>query len=214
MTEAEFLDFNRKWINAVLPYLVEGGVLGTLIDWRGLPIVHASATALGLTPLDLVVWAKARARSGCLYPSQYDLLPLFKKGSAFHINNLAVGKRGCHRTNLWTSRDGRSIGTNGRKRSLCYGSEAPIAVLEEALIDLTKRGDIVLDPFLGSAATLIAATNSGRACRGAALDPFCVDAIIRRYETFTRGIAVLADTGEPFATLAARRRSGEDSLAS
>ena len=63
VTEAEFLDFNRKWIDAVLAYLVDEGVLGPFIDWRGLPIVHASATALGLTPLDLVVWAKAHARS-------------------------------------------------------------------------------------------------------------------------------------------------------
>jgi hypothetical protein len=50
MTVAQFLDFNQKWIDAVLPYLVDGGVLGTFIDWRGLPIVHASATALGFPP--------------------------------------------------------------------------------------------------------------------------------------------------------------------
>src|SRR6516165_7775867 len=64
MTEAQFLDFHRKWIEAVLPYLAEGGLLGTLIDWRNLSIVHAAATALALMPLDLVVWAKANAGAG------------------------------------------------------------------------------------------------------------------------------------------------------
>jgi len=50
-----FLGFHRKSIEAVLPYLADGGLLGTFIDWRSLSIVHAAATALALTPLDLVV---------------------------------------------------------------------------------------------------------------------------------------------------------------
>jgi DNA modification methylase len=87
-------------------------------------------------------------------------------------------------------------------------------MLESALIDLTNRGEIGLDPFLGSGLTLIAAENSGRLCRGVELDPSYVDVIIRRYEALTRTTAVLADTGEPFATLAARmaRRLGNFEL--
>jgi DNA modification methylase len=69
----------------------------------------------------------------------------------------------------------------------------------------------VLDPFLGSGSTLIAAENSGRMCRGVELDPLYIDVIIRRYEALTRTTAVLADTGEPFATLAARRHNDKDS---
>jgi DNA modification methylase len=70
-------------------------------------------------------------------------------------------------------------------------------MLEDALIDLTNRGDIVLDPFLGSGSTLIAAENSSRACYGVELDPLFIDVIIRRYEAATRTTAVLAETGEP-----------------
>ena len=84
-------------------------------------------------------------------------------------------------------------------------------MLEDALIDLTNRGDIALDPFLGSGSTLMAAENSGRVCRGVELNPRYVDVIIRRYEALTRTTAVLADTGEPFATLAARRLDDKDS---
>ena len=64
MTDSQLLDFNQKWMDAVLPHLVDGGVLGTFIDWRGLPIAHAAATGLGLTPLNLVVWAKTNAGMG------------------------------------------------------------------------------------------------------------------------------------------------------
>jgi len=67
MTDSQFLDFNQKWMDAVLPHLLDGGILGTFIDWRELPIVHTAATGLGLTPLNLVVWAKTNAGLGSLY---------------------------------------------------------------------------------------------------------------------------------------------------
>jgi DNA modification methylase len=78
-------------------------------------------------------------------------------------------------------------------------------MLVEALVDLTNRGDIVLDPFLGSGSTLIAADKAGRVCRGVELDALYVDVIIRRYEAVTGAAAVLAETGERFADVAARR---------
>ena len=58
-------------------------------------------------------------------------------------------------------------------------------MLEDALLDLTNRGDIVIDPFLGSGSTLIAAEATGRVCRGVELDPLYVDVIARRYEAAT-----------------------------
>jgi DNA modification methylase len=58
-------------------------------------------------------------------------------------------------------------------------------MLEDALLDVSNRGEIVIDPFLGSGSTLIAADKSGRLCRGAELDPLYVDVIIRRYEAST-----------------------------
>src|SRR5712664_4592174 len=91
-TDSQFLDFNQKWMDAVLPHLVDGGILGTFIDWRGLPIVHTAATGLGLTPLNLVVWAKTNAGMGSLYRSQHELLPLFKKGAASNVNNISLAK--------------------------------------------------------------------------------------------------------------------------
>ncbi len=78
-------------------------------------------------------------------------------------------------------------------------------MLEDALLDLAHRGDIVLDPFLGSGSTLIAADKAGRVCRGVELDPLYVDVIIRRYEAATGEAAALVETGESFRDLAARR---------
>jgi DNA modification methylase len=78
-------------------------------------------------------------------------------------------------------------------------------MLEVAFLDLTNRGDIVIDPFLGSGSTLIAAEKIGRVCRGVEIDPLYVDVIVRRYEAATGEAATLIETGEAFAVLAARR---------
>jgi DNA methylase len=74
--------------------------------------------------------------------------------------------------------------------------------LEDALLDLSNRSDIVADPFLGSGSTLIAAEKTGRVCRGVELDPLYVDVMVRRYEAATGNPAVLIETGEPFDLLA------------
>jgi DNA modification methylase len=162
MTDAEFLGFNEAWMGAVLPCLCDGAVFGTYIDWRGLPTVSAAAGKLGLKPLNLVVWSKTNAGMGSLYRSQHELLPLFKSGSAPHVNNVELGKRGRWRSNVWTYPGASSLGSDARRGLKDHPTVKPTAMLEDALLDLTNRGDIVIDPFLGSGSTLIAAEATGR----------------------------------------------------
>jgi len=82
-------------------------------------------------------------------------------------------------------------------------------MLDDALTDLTNRGELVLDPFLGSGSTLIAAENTGRVCCGVELDPLYVDVIIRRYEASTGIAAILADSDETLEQVATRRRDDD-----
>ena len=205
MTDAEFLIFNAAWIKAASDHLCDGGVFGTFIDWRGLPIVHAAAVRLSLIPLNLIVWAKTNGGMGSLYRSQHELLPLFKMGDAPHVNNIELGKRGRWRSNVWTYPGASSLGSDARRGLKDHPTVKPTAMLEDALLDLTNRGEIVLDPFLGSGSTLIAADRAARVCRGVELDPLYVDVIVRRYEAATGNAAILVETGETFQDLAARR---------
>jgi len=208
MTNEQFLEFNHSWMEAVLPYLIEGGILGTFIDWRGLPIAHTAAIALGLAPLNLIVWAKTNAGMGSLYRSQHELLPLFKKGSVSHVNNISLGKRGRYRTNLWTYPGASSLGSDARKGLQEHPTVKPSVMLQDAIIDLSNRGEVILDPFLGSGSTLIAAENTGRICCGIELDPLYVDVTIRRWEQTTGIPARHAESKMDFAELAARRGAG------
>ena len=206
MSSAEFLAFNEAWMEAALPCLCEGGVLATFIDWRGNPIVHAAATKLGLIPLNLIIWTKTNAGMGSLYRSQHELLPLFKNGDAPHVNNIQLGKKGRWRSNVWTYPGASTLGSDARRGLQDHPTVKPTAMLEDALLDLTNRGDIVLDPFLGSGSTLIAADNTGRVCRGVELDPLYVDVIMRRYEAASGKNAVLIETGESFVEISTRRK--------
>jgi DNA modification methylase len=205
MTNAEFLAFNEAWVAAVMPYLCDGGILGTFIDWRGLPTIHSAALKLGLVPLNLIVWAKTNAGMGSLYRSQHELLPLFKNRSAPHVNNVELGKRGRWRSNVWTYPGASSLGSDARRGLKDHPTVKPTAMLEDALLDLSNRGEIVIDTFLGSGSTLIAAEATGRICRGIELDPLYVDVIVHRYQAATGQTAVLLETGETFEELSAHR---------
>ena len=78
----------------------------------------------------------------------------------------------------------------------------PTVMLADALLDLSSRGDIVIDPFLGSGSTLIAADKIGHVGRGVDLDSLYVEVIMRQYAVATGNPAVLIETGEAFDALA------------
>ena len=61
----------------------------------------------------------------------------------------------------------------------------PVALVADAILDCSKRGATVLDPFLGSGTTLIACERTGRVCYGLELDPQYVDTAIRRWQSLT-----------------------------
>jgi DNA modification methylase len=96
-----------------------------------------------------------------------------------------LGKHGRNRTNVWDYASVNSfVGSRGEDLTL-RPTVKPTALVADALQDVTKRGELVLDIFLGSGTTLIAAERSGRRFRGVDIDPAYVDVAIERWETIT-----------------------------
>ena len=205
MSDEQFLAFNTAWIGAAVAHLRDGGMIGTFIDWRGYSVVHAAALQLGLTPVNLIVWTKTNAGLGSLYRSQHELFPLYKKGTAAHVNNIELGKNGRWRSNVWSYPGASSVGSDSRKGLMLHPTVKPAAMCADAILDLTNRGDIVLDSFLGSGSTLIAAHGVGRRCFGIEIDPRYVDVVINRYREVVGQSAILESTGETFEEVARRR---------
>jgi DNA modification methylase len=82
--------------------------------------------------------------------------------------------------------------------------------LLDAILDCSARGDIVLDAFLGSGTTLIAAERTGRRCCGLELDPAYVDTAVRRWQALTGGTACHAMNGRSFDDLAREVEAAND----
>lgn len=196
MSAAEFASFNEAWIATCSQQLVDGGILASFIDWRGYPSIYDAAHKSLLHQLNLVVWTKTNGGLGSLYRSQHELIPIFKKGSAPHTNNVELGRNGRWRSNVWNYPGASSLGSDSRKGLEFHPTVKPVSMLEDAILDVTKRDDIVLDPFLGSGSTLIAAERQGRSCYGIELDPRYVDLAIRRFETTTGQPPLLQETTE------------------
>ena len=206
MSDAQFSAFNSAWMETSLAHLDDGGLIGTFIDWRGYPLVHAAAVSHGLAPINLCVWTKTNGGMGSLYRSQHELFPLYKKGTAAHVNNIELGKNGRWRSNVWCYPGASSVSSDSRKGLELHPTVKPAAMLTDAILDLSNRGEIVLDPSLGSGSTLIAAHGVGRRCCGIELDPRYVDVVLKRFHAAFGLSAILELTGETFDIVAQRRQ--------
>ena len=81
----------------------------------------------------------------------------------------------------------------------------PVALVADAMRDCTTKGDIVLDPFLGSGTTILAAEKVGRRGFGLECEPRYIDVAIRRWETHTKAEAILEGDGRTYAEVKAER---------
>ena len=117
----------------------------------------SSDAGVSLVPDDQIEWRQARlgrGDMGSLYRSQHELLPVFKMGAAAHVNNVELGRKGRWRSNVWTYPGASSLGSDSRRGLHDHPTVKPTALLKDAILDLTRRGDIVVDPFLGSGSTV------------------------------------------------------------
>jgi DNA modification methylase len=155
---------------------------------------------------NLVVWSKSNGGMGAFYRSAHELIFVFKKGTAAHINTFGLGEGGRFRTNVW-SYPGVNTFRSGRDAELeMHPTVKPVALVADAIRDVSHRGDVVLDPFGGSGTTLIAAEKTRRKARLIELDPLYCDVICRRWQRFSGSPAEL-EGGGAFEEVAKARMS-------
>ncbi|MXU66595.1 hypothetical protein GSH16_14190 [Rhodobacteraceae bacterium KN286] len=198
MSEDEFRAFLASVMARLSDILPKGGVADVCMDWRHVEELIAGGKAAGFDLVNLCVWNKTNGGMGSLYRSKHELVAIFKKPGAAHTNNVELGKHGRNRTNVWDYAGVNSFGA-GREADLAdHPTVKPTALVADAIMDVSQRGDLVLDMFGGSGATLLAAEQTGRRARLIELDPAYVDVAIRRWQQMTGNMAVHAATGESF----------------
>ena len=209
MSETEFIAFLERFLERAVATTVDGAIVMVCMDWRHLAELLAAGRAAGLGLVNLCVWNKTNGGMGSLYRSKHEMVCIFKKGRAGHVNNVELGRHGRYRTNVW---DYAGVNTfrKGRAADLAdHPTVKPVAMVADAVRDVSRRGEIVLDPFGGSGTTLLAAEKTGRRACVIELDPLYVDVAIRRWQALTGKEAVHAGTGEAFATREAAAETGD-----
>jgi DNA modification methylase len=202
MSKLEFYSLTHDWLKVLRSSSSQSALIYAFMDWRHILELLAAGSQLRMPLLNLCVWSKSAPGMGGLYRSQHELIAVFKAGSEPHRNNVELGKFGRNRSNVWATYDVPSV----RKDELLgsHPTVKPVAMLADILRDCTKRGDLVLDPFLGSGSGLISAEETGRACVGVELDPYYIDVTIRRWQAITGRDAIHVATGQRFDDIAQR----------
>ncbi|OYX49996.1 MAG: hypothetical protein B7Y90_05720 [Alphaproteobacteria bacterium 32-64-14] len=200
MSDAAFRTFLTSASTQMAASLRPGGIAFVCIDWRHVDDVIAAGLTAFSEIKNICVWDKGVGGMGSFYRSQHELVVVFKSGDAAHTNNVQLGKHGRNRSNVWYY-----SGVLTRRGDLkLHPTVKPVLMVADAICDVTRRGEIVLDPFLGSGTTLIAAHRTGRRGAGIELDPLYADVAIRRFTAETGVEAVHAETGETFNQVADR----------
>jgi DNA modification methylase len=206
MLPAQFRSFLSRTLGNGIRFSADGAVHFIFMDWRHIADLIEVGCGLYGEMLNLVVWNKTNGGQGSFYRSQHELIGVFRVGEQPHRNNVELGRFGRNRSNVWTYAGVNSFGTDRDEALATHPTTKPVALVADALLDCTARGDIVLDQFAGSGTLPLAAEKIGRVAYAMEYEPRYVDAGILRWQRLTKRDAVLAGDGRTFEDITASRK--------
>ena len=209
MSKPEFTTFLRSLFRMCVRFSVPGSIHYHCMDWRHTRELLDAADGVYTEHKQLIVWKKNNGGQGAFYRSQHELVFVFKSGKAKHVNNFGLGETGRYRTNV-VEYAGANTFRKGRDADLAaHSTVKPTALVADFLLDCSHRGDLVVDPCIGSGTTLLAAHRTGRRGAGIELDPGYTDVTLARIAAMTGIDPVLVGDGRTFTEIAAERLASE-----
>jgi DNA modification methylase len=198
MSREEYMSFLSTFMRHLKRFSTNGSIHFHCIDWRHLQEILAAGDAVYAELKALCVWNKTNGGMGSFYRSKHELVLVYKNGTKPHINNIDLGRKGRYRTNVWDY-PGANAFRPGREDDLAvHPTVKPVSLIADAMRDCSKRGSLILDPFLGSGSTILAAERTGRKAAAIELEPRFVDTAVRRWQSLTGKTAVRSVDGKPF----------------
>jgi DNA modification methylase len=184
MNKSRFTRFLEDCFLNLIKHSSDGSIHYICMDWK-----HANelmtAGHIYTEQKNLIVWKKNNGGMGTFYRSQHELIFVYKNGRKKHINNFGLGNTGRYRTNVWEYTGINSFGSE-RENLEDHPTVKPVKLVADALLDCSETFGVVLDIFLGSGTTLIAAEQTNRVCYGVEMAGKYCDLIVRRYIRFMR----------------------------
>lgn len=215
MSEDEFLAFLKTVLGRMRAHSQDGALHYQFMDWAHLYVLLGACREVFDELKNICIWNKANGGMGSLYRSKHECVVVSKVGHAPHINNVELGRHGRYRTNVWDYAGLNSFGTGRTADLAMHATPKPVELIADVILDASKRGGIVLDPFAGSGTIIIAAERTGRRAFAMEIDAAFVDSSIRRFQAFTGDVVIHEASGLTFDELAGRRRASgkiKDSL--
>jgi len=188
MTQVAFNDFLIDINSMLWEVIVDGGSIYECIDWKRYPQM-ANVFADAFNQKAMIIWNKNYFGLGTYYRTKHEIILFGVKGD---------------KLNTWNANhDEMDVWDIKREKVSNYQhpTQKPVELIERALNNSSKAGDVILDVFGGSGSTLIACEKKGRRARLMELDPKYVDVIIKRWQDFTGRKATHAESGKTFDEL-------------
>lgn len=211
MSPAEFAAFLRAIFRMCVRFSVDGSIHYQFMDWRHIREILDAGDGVYSEFKQLLVWNKRNAGQGAFYRSKHELICVFKNGRSPHQNHFGLGETGRYRSNVLDYAGANGF-YKGRDKDLqAHSTVKPTALIGDLMLDCSRRGDLILDPCLGSGSTLLAAHHTGRRGHGIEIDPLYVDTALGRLTSVSKHSAIHAD-GRSFAEVAAERMAEREAL--
>jgi DNA modification methylase len=207
MSDREFQGFLESVMALLANACADGSVIYVCIDWRHIRQLLEVGVNVFAELKNVCIWVKSNGGQGSFYRNQFEMICVFKKGTAAHLNSFELGQHGRSRTNVWMYAGVNSFKVGRQDELDMHPTVKPTRLVADAMLDCSRRGSIVLDPFMGSGTTIMAGETVGRRVYGMEIDPRYIDVAVRRWQRFTGRDAVLEATGETFDEVMAARSS-------
>jgi DNA modification methylase len=205
MTSDEFTEFLAKAFRNLATNSLDGSIHFICMDWRHMKEVLKASAPIYTELKNLIVWAKDNGGMGTFYRSRHELVFAFKNGVAPHINTFELGQHGRYRTNVWQYRGVNTLKAGRMDELALHPTVKPVAMIADAIKDVSSRNGIVLDLFGGSGSTLIAAHKTGRRGYLCELDPVYCDRIVQRWQVYAKDDAIFNGTDRSFSQVMQER---------
>lgn len=207
MSSKEFTQFLSSAMKCMHEFSHDGSIHYICMDWRHMDEMSKASQPIYGPLKQLIVWNKDNGGMGAYYRNKHELIFIYKKGKAPHINNFGLGEKGRYRTNVWDY-PGVNTMKKGRKEELSmHPTVKPVSLVADAIRDCSHRKGIILDPFCGSGTTIMAAERTGRTAYCLELDPKYVDVAIHRFMRIHNKPVILAKNGKTYQEVVANRSS-------
>lgn len=204
MSVDQFTEFLALTEGALAAYSKNGAVAFVFMDHHHADEQIAAGARAFSKRLNIAIFVKSNAGMVSFYRSQHEMVFIYRVGDGPHRNNIELGRHGRNRSNVWPAASVNAFGSRQGDLEL-HATVKPTKLIADAIVDVTVRGEIVLDGFLGSGTTLLAATRTNRRAFGLEIDPAYIDVSVTRWMDLTGKEVVLESTGETFSEVKQRR---------